>query len=189
NVVICEQGYSTLDCRDGYIQIINANYGRADRVTCVNELPSSVLQNTNCYAPNTLSKVAQRCNGKNTCTVDASYTIFTDPCYGTAKYLTVSYMCHRKIVTCEGNTAQLTCGARRISVISANYGRDNSTTCSSGRPASELSNTNCYTPDALNKVAASCEGQSSCSVPATNAVFSDPCYGTYKYLTVVYSCI
>ncbi|XP_058241472.1 rhamnose-binding lectin-like [Hemibagrus wyckioides] len=188
NIVICEQGYSTLNCGDGYIQIINANYGRANAVTCVNGLPSSVLQNTNCYAPSTFSKVASMCNGKTTCTVDASYTIFTDPCVGTAKYLSVSYICHRSIVTCEGNTAILTCGDRRINAVSANYGRTDSTTCSSGRPANQISNTNCYTPDALNKVAARCNGQSSCSVPATNDLFSDPCYGTYKYLTVVYYC-
>ncbi|XP_047655679.1 rhamnose-binding lectin-like [Tachysurus fulvidraco] len=188
NIVICEQGYSTLDCGDGSIQIINANYGRADSVTCVNGLSGSLVQNTNCYAPNTFSKVASMCNGKKTCTVQSSYTIFTDPCIGTAQYLTVSYKCHRTLVTCEGNTAVLTCGARRINIISANYGRTDTTTCSSGRPASQLTVTDCYTPDARNKVAARCEGQSSCNVPATNDVFSDPCVGTYKYLTVVYSC-
>ncbi|KAG7313691.1 hypothetical protein KOW79_000091, partial [Hemibagrus wyckioides] len=186
--VVCEHGYRTLDCGTDTIEILNANFGRADSVTCSSGLPNGFTQNTNCYAPNTLSIVSSLCNGKTTCTVDASYTIFTDPCVGTAKYLSVSYICHRSIVTCEGNTAILTCGDRRINAVSANYGRTDSTTCSSGRPANQISNTNCYTPDALNKVAARCNGQSSCSVPATNDLFSDPCYGTYKYLTVVYYC-
>ncbi|XP_053480477.1 rhamnose-binding lectin isoform X2 [Ictalurus furcatus] len=173
-VVICEQGYSTLDCGSDSIEIINANYGRGNSRTCSNGIPSFQTQNTNCYAPNTLSTVAAMCKGKKTCTVEASNTIFNDPCVGTVKYLTVSYICT---------------SAHRINIISANYGRTDSTTCSSGRPASQISNKNCYTPDALNKIAARCEGQSSCEVPATNVVFSDPCYGTYKYLTIVYSCV
>ncbi|GAA6106863.1 rhamnose-binding lectin-like [Tachysurus ichikawai] len=91
--VICEHGYSTLDCGDGSIQIINANYGRADSVTCSSGLSNSLIQNTNCYSPNTLSKVATLCNGQRRCEVEASYTAFTEPCIGTVKYLTVSYIC------------------------------------------------------------------------------------------------
>ncbi|XP_060788676.1 uncharacterized protein LOC132893497 [Neoarius graeffei] len=188
-VVICEHGYSTLDCGDDSIQIINANYGRADSVTCSNGLSNSLIQNTNCYAPNTLPTVAALCNGQQRCTVEASFKLFTDPCVGTVKYLTVSYLCNREIVTCEHDTAVLTCGVRRLKIISANYGRTDSTTCSSGRPANQLTNTNCYTPSAFDKVAARCEGQNTCEVPATNSFFSDPCYGTYKYLKIVYSCV
>ncbi|XP_053480495.1 rhamnose-binding lectin isoform X1 [Ictalurus furcatus] len=187
--VICEHGYSTLDCEDGSIQIINANYGRADSVTCSNGLSNNLIKNTNCYAPNTLSTVAALCNGQRRCTVEASHKIFTDPCSETVKYLTVSYICTRETVTCEGNIAVLTCDADHLKIVSANYGRTDSTTCSSGRPLSQISYTNCYTPNALNGVAARCEGKSSCVVPATNDVFSDPCVGTYKYLTVVYICI
>ncbi|KAB5567716.1 hypothetical protein PHYPO_G00236070 [Pangasianodon hypophthalmus] len=187
--VICERGYSTLDCGDSSIQILNANYGRTDSVTCSNGHSDSLTQNTNCYAQNTLSAVASLCNGQKRCTVEASYTIFTDPCTGTVKYLTVSYICSRKTVTCEQNTAVLTCDAHHLKIISANYGRTDSTTCSSGRPASQISYTNCNMPDTLTIVAARCEGQSSCEVPATNNIFSDPCYGTYKYLTIVYVCV
>ncbi|XP_060737561.1 rhamnose-binding lectin-like [Tachysurus vachellii] len=187
--VICERGYSTLDCGDGSIQIINANYGRADSVTCSSGLSNNLIQNTNCYSPNALSKVATLCNGQRSCEVEASYTVFTEPCTGTVKYLTVSYICTRLTVTCEHNTAVLSCGAHHINIIGANYGRTDSTTCSSGRPHSQITFTNCYLPDTLHKVAARCEGQRRCEVPATNGFFSDPCYGTFKYLTVVYSCI
>ncbi|KAM9475483.1 uncharacterized protein Hap1MRO34_011288 [Clarias gariepinus] len=190
-VVICEQGYSTLDCENDSIKIINANFGRHDSFTCSNGLPCNATHNTNCYAKNTSSIVAALCNGQKRCTLEASSTIFTDPCNGTSKYLTVSYRCtptSREIVTCEGSTAKLTCGSQHITIISANYGRTSSTTCSSGRPASQISDTKCNASDTLNKVKARCEGKCSCEVPATNDVFSDPCYGTYKYLTVVYSC-
>ena len=30
---------------------------------------------------------------------------------------------------------------------------------------------------------------SSCTVPVTNSVFSDPCRGTYKYLDVSFTCL
>ncbi|KAK3540721.1 hypothetical protein QTP70_034630 [Hemibagrus guttatus] len=104
--VICERGYSTLDCGtslgDGTIQIINANYGRADSVTCSSGLSDSLIENTNCYAPNTFSTVATLCNGQSRCAVEASYNVFTDPCSETVKYLTVSYMCTSK---CEGKSS------------------------------------------------------------------------------------
>lgn len=37
-----------------------------------------------------------RCNGKNSCTISASNSVFGDPCYGTYKYLEVSYVCDCK---------------------------------------------------------------------------------------------
>ncbi|KAM9475812.1 rhamnose-binding lectin-like [Clarias gariepinus] len=189
SVVICEDGYSTLHCGDDSIQIINANYGRANSRTCSNGIPDAQTKNTNCYAPSSFSTVTSQCNGKKRCTVRASNTIFTDPCFGTSKYLTVSYICTRNIVTCEHDTAALTCGSRYLKIISSNYGRTDPTTCSSGRPPSQLTNTKCYSSDTLSKVAARCEGKSSCQVPATNDFFSDPCVGTFKYLNIVYACV
>ncbi|KAK3519578.1 hypothetical protein QTP86_003364 [Hemibagrus guttatus] len=55
--VVCEHGYRTLDCGVNTIEILNANFGRADSVTCSSGLPNGFTQNTNCYAPNTLSTV------------------------------------------------------------------------------------------------------------------------------------
>lgn len=37
-----------------------------------------------------------RCNGKNSCTISASNSVFGDPCFGTYKYLEVSYVCDCK---------------------------------------------------------------------------------------------
>ncbi|XP_076859321.1 rhamnose-binding lectin-like [Brachyhypopomus gauderio] len=192
-IVVCEDGYSTLDCGKEIISITNANYGRTDSTTCSQGLPSSILANTNCYASNTLSIVATGCNGKNSCTVRASYTIFNDPCIGTSKYLTVSYRCLPRpvynSVTCEGHKAVLNCGAGVLKILSANYGRTDSTTCSAGQPSSQTTKTNCYGIKTLSEVTNRCGGKSSCVVPATNSVFSDPCGGTYKYLSINYSCV
>ncbi|GAA6106859.1 uncharacterized protein LOC113656110, partial [Tachysurus ichikawai] len=189
DVVVCEHGYRTLDCGADTIYIINANFGRADSVTCSSGLFNSLTRNTNCYTPNVLSKVTSLCNGQHNCTVESSTTIFTDSCKGTAKYLTVSYTCLKTLVTCQDSTANLSCGNLKIEISSASYGRTDFITCSTGRPASQLSNTNCSSSNALNIVNGRCDGESSCQVFATTGVFSDPCNGTYKYLTIVYSCI
>uniref|UniRef100_A0A4W4E0M5 SUEL-type lectin domain-containing protein n=1 Tax=Electrophorus electricus TaxID=8005 RepID=A0A4W4E0M5_ELEEL len=157
------------------IQIINANYGRTDSTTCSHGLPDTILADTNCYASGTLSIVATKCNGKSSCTVQASNTTFKDPCFGTSKYLTVSHHClpHPTSVTCEGDNAVLTC-AGVLNIHNANYGRTDSTV-SPNKPKSQFMSVQ------------RCEGKSSCVVPATNSVFSDPCYGTYKYLSIKYS--
>ncbi|KAK2840806.1 hypothetical protein Q7C36_012385, partial [Tachysurus vachellii] len=187
NMITCYGNIQHLACDIGLIKVKSTIYGRTNCDTCSNRPPSEVA-NTNCAL--SISTIADRCNGLRECEVKTVLLGNPDPCYGTYKYYNTTYDCisGRTLVTCEGNTAILTCGVRHINIISANYGRTDSTTCSSGRPASQLTVTNCYTPDALNKVAARCEGQSSCNVPATNEFFSDPCVGTYKYLTVVYSC-
>ncbi|KAI4904866.1 hypothetical protein NFI96_011567 [Prochilodus magdalenae] len=176
--VACEYGYSTLDCGDKVIQIINANYGRTDSTTCSEGQSSAVTKNTNCYAPDTLTTVVTWCNGRSKCTVQALYTIFTDPCVDTYKYLHASYSCLPR----PTETGILT-------IVKANYGRTDSVTCSAGRPSTSIAKTDCYGTKTLAEVMKSCEGETNCTVPATNSVFSDPCFGTYKYLSIVYSCV
>ncbi|KAI4877454.1 hypothetical protein NFI96_034594, partial [Prochilodus magdalenae] len=164
--VACEYGYSTLDCGDKVIQIINANYGRTDSTTCSEGQSSAVTKNTNCYAPDTLATVVTWCNGRSKCTVQALYTIFTDPCFGTYKYLHASYSClprpTKTSVTCEGSNAVLKCGLSTfiysvsetgiLKIVNANYGRTDSTTCSAGRPSKEITKTNCYGSNTLAEV-------------------------------------
>ncbi|KAK2840804.1 hypothetical protein Q7C36_012383 [Tachysurus vachellii] len=284
DVVVCEHGYRTLDCGADTINIMNANFGRADTVTCSSGVKDDSTHKTNCYAPNTFSTVTSLCNGQHKCTVESSSSVFKDSCKETAKYLTVSYTCLKTVITCDGDVQRLSCdtgvilvtttvygrsdskicsnaprnfnvtdtscsstvstiadrcnglrecevktnllgssnpckgtykyytttydcinardvvvcehgyrtldcGNLKIKISSASFGRTDSTTCSSGRPAIQLSNTMCYASNALKIVNDRCNGQSSCQVPASNYVFSDPCGGTYKYLTIVYSCI
>ncbi|XP_066500000.1 rhamnose-binding lectin-like [Hoplias malabaricus] len=187
----CEGGYSTLDCGNNVIQITSANYGRTDRTICSEGLPSRLTEDTFCFAPDTLTSVVSRCNYKRSCVLEATNAIFTDPCVGTYKYLAVSYFCRPAVtsVTCEGKSATLTCESGILQILSANYGRTDSTTCSAGRPVGQIKKTDCYATNTQTEMTKRCEGKTSCVVPATNSVFSDPCVGTYKYLTAVYSCV
>ncbi|XP_056096482.1 L-rhamnose-binding lectin CSL3-like [Rhinichthys klamathensis goyatoka] len=90
---------------------------------------------------------------------------------------------------CEGGSAYLSCDLGFIKVIKANYGRTDHKTCASGKPANQLSNKHCFRKTSLYTMSNRCDGRKSCTVPAVNSVFSDPCVGTYKYLDVSYVCI
>ncbi|KAK7129159.1 hypothetical protein R3I94_017388 [Phoxinus phoxinus] len=95
----------------------------------------------------------------------------------------------KKAVVCEGESAHLNCDLGFIKVIKANYGRTDCKTCASGKPANRISNKHCSTEASLSIMSARCDGTKSCTVPAVNSVFADPCVGTYKYLDVSYDCI
>uniref|UniRef100_A0AAZ1XPI2 SUEL-type lectin domain-containing protein n=1 Tax=Oreochromis aureus TaxID=47969 RepID=A0AAZ1XPI2_OREAU len=75
-----------------------------------------------------------------------------------------------------------------IRLLNTHYGRHDKTTCSDGRPTSQLQVVTCSSSKSDDVVASSCNGKNSCTIPATNSVFGDPCVGTYKYLEVVYTC-
>ncbi|XP_067237234.1 L-rhamnose-binding lectin CSL2-like [Chanodichthys erythropterus] len=90
--VICEHGFGTLRCNSGSIRIIDATYGRSDRITCSYGLLASMISNTNCRAPVT-NIVASMCHRKTSCVLFASNIHFSDPCVGTYKYLDVTYTC------------------------------------------------------------------------------------------------
>ncbi|NP_001138280.2 uncharacterized protein LOC100126138 precursor [Danio rerio] len=90
---------------------------------------------------------------------------------------------------CEGSVLHLSCPDHfKIKILAANYGRTDRTTCVDYHPWREIKKTDCYSYHCLTDVSARCDGRKSCSIPATNGEFSDPCYGTYKYLRVKYCC-
>ncbi|XP_055043642.2 L-rhamnose-binding lectin CSL3 [Misgurnus anguillicaudatus] len=95
----------------------------------------------------------------------------------------------RNALVCEGDTANLLCSEGHIKVSEANYGRTDRTTCSEGRPESQMGNVHCIQETSIQKMSLRCDGKKSCSVPAKNSIFSDPCHGIYKYLDVTYECI
>ncbi|XP_042560239.1 L-rhamnose-binding lectin CSL2-like, partial [Clupea harengus] len=165
------------------IHIHKANYGRTDKTTCSSGRPANQLSNTNCYAPTTLPIIRDRCEGKTTCAVQASHLIFSDPCGGIYKYLDIS---PAKYVIASMANWTVVC-SNVIHIHKANYGRTDKTTCSSGRPANQLSNTNCYAPTTLPIIRDRCEGKTTCAVQASHLIFSDPCGGIYKYLDISYS--
>ncbi|XP_066276578.1 IgGFc-binding protein-like [Branchiostoma lanceolatum] len=88
--------------------------------------------------------------------------------------------------TCEHQTMEITCPGGVIKIVSASYGRSDWTTCSEGQPVRTI---HCDAPRSLEIMQEQCEGQTSCSVQASNSVFGDPCYGTFKYLDVGWNCL
>ncbi|XP_041463533.1 L-rhamnose-binding lectin CSL3-like [Lytechinus variegatus] len=88
---MCEGGTLTLSCSSGQIILVmDVFYGRkAGQEVC----PNFHVFNQNCQAENSVGKVEAACNGKSSCSVDASNSVFGDPCKGTHKYLDVLYEC------------------------------------------------------------------------------------------------
>uniref|UniRef100_A0A672ZM32 SUEL-type lectin domain-containing protein n=1 Tax=Sphaeramia orbicularis TaxID=375764 RepID=A0A672ZM32_9TELE len=96
--VTCEHSLAHLQCYLGRkIFVYGAHYGRHDRTTCSYQRPTSQIQNVACSIP--ASQVAQRCNGKTSCTIKVSNSVFGDPCGDTYKYLEVAYICQCKWLT------------------------------------------------------------------------------------------
>jgi alpha-galactosidase len=84
----------------------------------------------------------------------------------------------------ERRTATLSCsGGATISAIQfASYGTPTGSCQTAFRTSS------CHATSSADKVRAACLGKTSCTVEASNAVFSDPCLGTPKQLAVTYTC-
>ncbi|XP_075949354.1 L-rhamnose-binding lectin SML-like isoform X2 [Anarhichas minor] len=90
--VTCEHSMAHLHCDQGQvIAVLGATYGRYDQTTCIYGRPASQIQNIDCSSHT--SSVSESCNGKNSCTVRASNSVFGDPCVGTYKYLELGYIC------------------------------------------------------------------------------------------------
>ena len=70
-----------------------ANYGRTSQTRCKQGHHKNATAKTNCGASNSLKKVKDACNGRNSCSVQADNNTFGEPCHGTYKYLEVKYVC------------------------------------------------------------------------------------------------
>uniref|UniRef100_A0A8C9QZH8 SUEL-type lectin domain-containing protein n=1 Tax=Scleropages formosus TaxID=113540 RepID=A0A8C9QZH8_SCLFO len=193
NFTLIEHGTSTtrLNFRTGVIKIRSANYGRTNGYTCSaggNTCNSFSAQFAG-FSHHLLTEI-NRCDGSQYCELNVGPEQFPDPCANTFKYLNTSYSClHADTsVTCEHEVGELNC-AGVIKVFRATYGRRDGTTCTSGRPPRQLVNVNCFhSLSTFAVVISSCNGKNSCSLTTSHPSFSDPCYGTYKYLEVTYGC-
>ncbi|KAM6928933.1 L-rhamnose-binding lectin SML-like [Lycodopsis pacificus] len=88
----CENSLANLQCGAGQVIVVyGADYGRRDQTTCIYKRRASQIQNVICSSPT--GKVADSCNGRNSCSIRASNSGFGDPCGGTYKYLEVAYIC------------------------------------------------------------------------------------------------
>jgi len=190
SATICERTSQTISCPSGQsITILSARYGRSSGGGIC---PGANDFNNNCPGrpTNDLSSVAALCNGKNSCPLTPSNDIFTDPCYGTYKYLGLNYICSGQgVIICEGSSASLSCSSGKvIQITSAHFGR---TTDGSTCPGANSDVTTCEgnpTSD-MTAVTGLCNKKTSCVLTPTDTLFGDPCYGTYKYLAATYQCV
>ncbi|XP_073730925.1 L-rhamnose-binding lectin CSL3-like [Misgurnus anguillicaudatus] len=193
-VITCESDTANLHCDQGRIKVLSANYGRTNSATCSGGKPAYQISNVQCTQSSSLSVLTSQCDGQTNCSISASNSVFGDPCVGTYKYLDVSYICIpsgtiiQKQTSCEGGTFSINCNKQFIKVLSANYGRTNKATCSTRKPAAQISNVKCIQSSSLRVLATKCDGAHACSVSVSGTVFGEPCGGTYKYLNVSYIC-
>jgi len=82
---------------------------------------------------------------------------------------------------CENEYFSPSCSGGTITIQSAIYGRTSNSICSGGNVVDCRS-------DGTNQISNLCNGQSICSISASNANFGDPCLGTKKYLQVKWTC-
>ncbi|CAH1251598.1 CILP2 [Branchiostoma lanceolatum] len=89
-VQACEYDTLTMGCAYGQrINILSALYGRTDVMAC----PGGMVHTRSCRSPYSLAQVRALCQGRSTCSVQASNDVFGDPCVATYKYLVVRYAC------------------------------------------------------------------------------------------------
>ncbi|KAJ8044936.1 Rhamnose-binding lectin [Holothuria leucospilota] len=184
--ITCEGSTMSLSCQgNSEIHVVSASYGRnAGPEICPH---SSIQVTSGCHSYFSLSRVRSACEGQNSCSISASNYIFGDPCVFTYKYLEVSYECRTTSRACEGSTLSLTCPSNtRLNIITANYGRNAGRDVCPHRHIRVTSG--CNASSSLGKVRAACQGRQSCSIRASNSVFGDPCFRTYKYLEATYVC-
>jgi len=86
----CEGSSVSLSCDSGFIDIIDATYGRKHGPDVC---PHSATSDQDCHAASSVGIVSAACSGQSSCEVSATNGVFGDPCGGTYKYLTVNYAC------------------------------------------------------------------------------------------------
>uniref|UniRef100_A0A3Q1EY80 SUEL-type lectin domain-containing protein n=1 Tax=Acanthochromis polyacanthus TaxID=80966 RepID=A0A3Q1EY80_9TELE len=150
--------YSSSSSGQGHvISVLRAVYGRQDKITCSYGRPASQIQNDHC----------SRLSGK-------------------VIFMMISSLLSELFPLSFSNSSSASGEGHTLSVLRADYGRHDKTTCTSTRPFFQTQYTCCSGP--TGKVAERCNGRMSCSIKASNSEFGDPCRGTYKYLDVTYTC-
>jgi hypothetical protein len=99
--------------------------------------------------------------------------------------------CPPRALGCEHSTVPVNCPSGQvISVVSASYGRQDTTTCNFDYAYPDaLLDTTCRAANSLVPTVNECHGRQSCAPTVSNgAMFGDPCYGTIKYLEIFYKC-
>ncbi|OWF45391.1 uncharacterized protein LOC110457124 [Mizuhopecten yessoensis] len=89
-VTICNGKAKALECPLRMeVRINEVFYGRANAKTCG---PSPKIAKP-CSSRSTLTTIRSQCVGKQSCTVTADPSLYSDPCPGIDKYLLINYIC------------------------------------------------------------------------------------------------
>ncbi|TRY71349.1 hypothetical protein DNTS_021186, partial [Danionella cerebrum] len=134
---------------------------------CSTRKPLSQISRTDCSID--VPEIYRRCNGLHVCELDYVGRAPSDPCLASTR-----------------GYSSLRCETGKIQLNTVYYGRRDKTTCSQGRPSSQLQNTACYTQNKLASLSKSCNDKESCEVAAGDT--TDCCFGIYKYLEITYFC-
>ncbi|EDO35371.1 predicted protein [Nematostella vectensis] len=87
---------------------------------------------------------------------------------------------------CENRQGTLRCPKGKVIVVAyANYGRTAKGVCRHN----SIKTTRCYSSKSKILIRKACHGENKCALNARNSVYGDPCYGTYKYIEVLYHCV
>ena len=88
----CEGQVLSISCGEKVAKIVRANFGRFSIAVCNDQVKTNL--SVNCFAPDTLTILEEKCNYRHSCQVDSAVETFgADPCPETAKYLEVHYVC------------------------------------------------------------------------------------------------
>ena len=90
---VCEYEIFNLTCKaDQIISVTSAMYGRQNNSICPHEGVQS--NGSFCACDDSLDVVQRRCNGRQSCAIEASNNAFCgDPCSNIYKYLEIEYTC------------------------------------------------------------------------------------------------
>ncbi|XP_038049283.1 protein eva-1 homolog C-like isoform X2 [Patiria miniata] len=203
-VFACDKDLLTFKCPNStVITIESANYGRqvpSERMcpyrwsTVGSYQVTQYHENTNCKAVNSHQVIENMCESRQFCKLRVSSDLFGgDPCPGTNKYLDVTYKCKpsvfHNVVVCENSHMMLHCNGKEVLAIhSAGFGRPIAANMKC--PSFSMDDIECSSSSSLEEVMKRCHGKRHCTVKASTRIFGEPCQaGTYKYLSVIYTCV
>ena len=123
-----------------------------------------------------------------TTTTTSSSTTTTTRTTTTSTTSTTITTSTKTITVCEHDLLTLTCGVGRVlNIISAWYGRKDVSTCNQNGCGN--CNTSCYLDIKINLAEYFNRYKNSNTVTVENSIAGDPCYGTGKYLILIYECV
>ncbi|XP_028296657.1 L-rhamnose-binding lectin CSL1-like [Gouania willdenowi] len=193
-VLTCDlrENIQQLQCEEGLIVVDNVTVSHRASESCVEGVRPRFLKPPLCSMTLVKALLQQTCNGRSSCSVMMDLCTAIGSCDRRCVWMETQYTCVSAVSqqVCQQRKAELHCGSKLIHMLMANYGRSSEWVCTYSAPYSQPADTACGNPEAsLQLMKDRCDGKHSCSLPASNHVFSNPCPGTKKYLEYSYTCV